>query len=788
MDDDKLKQSDEEKPVSPESEAVSENQPKPEEEAPESEVKTEEETTKQKAPEAAEGEKTEVTEPAAETATEEEKPSEVEKSEEKPVKKPSEEKKEEKPSKKDEKAPPQKIGKEKGKRKSNAKFLVTIGLSLAGLFVAFIVLMVIMISVGGAESPILASIGLNASSIKGFLIAVVNLSFGLLALLFFVLTVVGVFRLLFAKKGDKEAKGKGIKMFLVGVIPLFTVMFVWLFLFNYIGGIEIAAERIKAEIVIVQPTELTGLKAPLEITFSSENVIKSLQNSGLNISGARWDFDGDGVFESVPTDFEISYLYNLRGTYNVGFEVTINGESEPRRFFYSLSIEEALFDAKPSSGTAPLLVQFDASSLIPGRTKVQSLDWDFDEDGVYDLTGKDNLRPRYTFEQIGVYRVHLRIVDENNLVNNYYREIEIIIGDRPLLSAAIEASPGLSGTIPLQIRFDGGKSDSVKGQIVRYEWDFGEGAQVQVGRSVSHVYNNPGFYTVTLKIVEDSGKEATTTVEVEAGTISSAPEARLTTKPVVNADGVIEGELPLKISFDASTSVDDDDDIVDYEWDFGFDGATQIGQKVEFTFDRAGSYTVTLLVRDSKNLESSATLSVVVEEPGVRSVITSDFDEGTAPLVVSFDGSSSSSFKGKIVSYEWDFGDGTPPTITSAQVTHKYSNVGSYSVRLKVVTNQNESATSEKVINVREIPLRACFEPSRRDGEAPLPVTFDTKCSTGAVSTYTWDFGDGKTSTSRKPTHTFENPGTYNVTLEVSDGKSNVSVFSDVVVAQGTLE
>jgi PKD repeat protein len=94
----------------------------------------------------------------------------------------------------------------------------------------------------------------------------------------------------------------------------------------------------------------------------------------------------------------------------------------------------------------------------------------------------------------------------------------------------------------------------------------------------------------------------------------------------------------------------------------------------------------------------------------------------------------------------------------------------------------------EKVIYVREIPLRACFEPSRRSGEAPLAVTFDSKCSTGTVSTYSWDFGDGSDSDSRKPTHTFENPGTYSVTLEVSDDKKNVASFSDVIVAEGALE
>ena len=740
--------------ISPEAEAVAANQPGAEQ----PEEKKEEEVPPEPHEEPVEKEK----HPSAEA----------------PEEKPAEEKKPETP------PPPKKIGKEV-KRKSNVRFLIGIALGLAGLFVLFIVLMVLMVAVGGEASPVLTAFGIEAAEIKSFLLSVINISFGFLSLLFFVIMVIGVFKLLFAKKGDKEAKKRGIKMTLIGLLPLIFIMFIWMLLFNYINRLEIAAERVKAEIVVLEPEVLEDLQAPLQVTFSSENVIKALQAGDFQITGVRWDFDGDGVFETEPTDFDVSYLYNRQGNYNVGLEIDVEAEDEPRQYFYLLSIGEALFGATPSTGTAPLEVQFDAGNLVLEDVKIQSFDWDFDGDGQYDLTGKDNLRPRYTFEQIGVYNVHLRMVDENNVVENYYRDIEIVVSERPLLSAEIEASPSLSGTIPFQIRFDGGESESVKGQIVSYEWDFGDGSQLQVGRTVTHIYNEPGFYTVTLTIQEDTGKEASTTVEVEAKGISVAPEARIKTTPE-DEEGIVSGTLPFNVSFDASVSVDPDEDIVDYEWDI--DGVTKVGQKVDYTFETAGSYTVALLVRDAENNENTTSVAVEVEEPGVRAVIYADPEEGTAPLTVEFDGSESSTFTGNIVSYEWDFGDGSPPTITGATVSHKYNEVGTYTVSLKVVTNENESAEIEKQIFVREIPLRACFTPSRRSGTAPLTVTFDSKCSTGAVSKYSWDFGDGETSESRKPTHTFEYSGTFNVTLEVTDDKNNVNSFSDVIVAEGEVE
>lgn len=688
----------------------------------------------------------------------------------------------------DNKPLPKKLGKESKSRKSNAHFLSYLAFGFIGLFVAFVVLMVLVIGGGGQDSAVLSAFGIDPAGIKDFLLLIVNLSFGLLSLLFFVILVLGIFRLLFAKKTDKEAKRKGVRGLVLGLFPLILMLVIWFFLFTFIARIEIDSERVVAEILLLEPADAEELSAPLEATFSSENVVKALQRSGLTITQVRWDLDGDAVFETEPTEFSISYLYNRRGNINVGLEVFVEGEEQSRRYSFPLAIGEARFSASEDTGTAPLQVQFDANQILPPGAKVNTLDWDFDGDGVYELTGPDNKQPRYTFEQIGTYRVHLRVVDENNIVENYYREIEIVPSDRPLLVAAIEASPGLKGQIPFQVRFDGQKSESIKGQIVGYEWDFGDGSQLQKGRSVTHVYNEPGFYTVSLTVEEDSGERSTNTVEVEVTTISSEPQARITADPSIGDDGILRGFAPFKVMLSAEESLDADGDIVDYEWGLGVDGLTRTGDKVEYTYEEVGDYTLELLVRDAAGQEHLVTQLVLVEEPGAQAAILATPEEGTAPLSVDFDGSTSSAFTGKIVSFEWDFGDGTPPTITGARVTHRYDKVGTYDVKLKVVTNENESAETLKKVFVREIPLKACFESSRTSGPAPLSVTFDAKCSTGAVSSFTWNFGDGDDSEARKPAHTFDSPGTYNVTLEVADDKNNINTFSEVIVVEGSVQ
>lgn len=686
--------------------------------------------------------------------------------------------------------PPKKIGKEK-LEKSKRRFILGCLGGFIFLFVLFIILMVLMISRSGASNPVMQAFGLDPGGVRAFLQGVVGFSFGMLSLLFLVLAVIGLFKYLSAQKTDKEKRGRSIKMTIINTVALVFLVFIWVVLANYIGKIEIAAERVIAEIIVVEPDDISDLTAPLEITFSALNVALALEQADISITNMSWDFDGDGIFETpvIPGEAEITHLYNQRGTYNVGLEVRIAGEEDIREVYNKLIIiETAVFDADPSTGIAPLVVQFDASTII-SKDNVRSLDWDFDGDGVYDIEGPDNMKPRYTFEQIGTYNVSLRAIDKNNNVENYSRNIEIIPSDQPILSAKIDASPGLVGVIPMQIRFSADQSVSLKGTIIKYQWDFGDGSDLQNGKSVSHIYNQPGFYSVSLTVEDSLGNEAETTVEVEAQSVSSVPEAVIDTDPIAEADQPLTGTLPFKVEFDASNSLDADNDIVQYEWDFDDDGTVdQEGKKVTHTFEEAGTYTVRLTVADAEDQTGTTSMQVVVEEPGVLAVITATPEEGTAPLIVQFDGSSSSTYEGNIVSYEWDFGDGSPKTITGAIVSHKYSTIGSYEAKLKVLTNENESASTTKLIYVREIPLKACFEPSRTSGLAPLTVAFDSKCSAGAVAGYQWQFGDGVESISKSPTHTFEFPGTYTTTLEVTDSKNNVSTYQEVIVAEGEVE
>ena len=69
-------------------------------------------------------------------------------------------------------------------------------------------------------------------------------------------------------------------------------------------------------------------------------------------------------------------------------------------------------------------------------------------------------------------------------------------------------------------------------------------------------------------------------------------------------------------------------------------------------------------------------------------------------------------------------------------------------------------------------PLNAAFSPSKTSGVFPLDVNFVDR-STGNVSSWSWDFGDGSTSSDQNPSHTYNDSGRYTVSLTVSDGTNN---------------
>ena len=188
----------------------------------------------------------------------------------------------------------------------------------------------------------------------------------------------------------------------------------------------------------------------------------------------------------------------------------------------------------------------------------------------------------------------------------------------------------------------------------------------------------------------------------------------------------------------------------------------------------------------TKTVESgfSNEISVKITSPVALSAnFTANTTSGVAPLSVAFTPVTT----GVVNAWSWSFGDLNIPVSTSQTPTVVYSTPGIYDVSLTVGdANGNATLSKQGFITVTApvaAPL-ANFSASPKTGNAPLNVAF-TDSSTGNISNWTWNFGDGTTSAVKNPSHTYSAAGVYAVSLTVSgpDGSNTKTISGFVTVA-----
>ncbi|MBC6998001.1 malectin domain-containing carbohydrate-binding protein [Cytophaga sp. FL35] len=138
------------------------------------------------------------------------------------------------------------------------------------------------------------------------------------------------------------------------------------------------------------------------------------------------------------------------------------------------------------------------------------------------------------------------------------------------------------------------------------------------------------------------------------------------------------------------------------------------------------------------------------------------------------------------VSFLWEKVSGPSATLSgedTAQLNLSNLQAGVYVFRLTVTDDENEFSSDQvSVTVVPENGLLAVIDATPNEGEVPLEVTFTGSNSMGEVSSYLWDFKDGQSSTDANPVHTFDNIGTYEVELTVTDMGGNQHT-SQIIIA-----
>jgi len=341
----------------------------------------------------------------------------------------------------------------------------------------------------------------------------------------------------------------------------------------------------------------------------------------------------------------------------------------------------------PYSGTAGIPVQFDGSGSNDTDGTIVAYEWDYGDGS----TGA-GVNPSHVYGSAGTYTVALTVTDNDGGSDTATSTATIAEVPQPQPPVADPNGP-YTGTVGAPVQFDGSGSNDPDGSIVAYDWDFGDG-NTATGVNPVNFYGSAGTYTVSLTVTDTDGLTDTATT---TATIADVPQPL---PPVADPNGPYVGTAGTPVQFDGSGSNDPDGSIVAYEWDFG-DGGTGAGVNPSHVYGSAGNYTVALTVTDTDGLSDTATSTATIADVPQPQPPIADPNgpyTGTVGAPVQFDGSGSNDPDGTIVSYLWDFSDGT--TETGVSPTHTYSSAGTYTVSLTVTDNNGliDTATTTATI------------------------------------------------------------------------------------------
>jgi gliding motility-associated-like protein len=221
-----------------------------------------------------------------------------------------------------------------------------------------------------------------------------------------------------------------------------------------------------------------------------------------------------------------------------------------------------------------------------------------------------------------------------------------------------------------------------------------------------------------------------------------------------------------------------------WRWDFGDpasapDDSSSLKNPTH-QFSGPGTYTVKLVVTSASGCSDSTTQNVTLNPVAVANFTGDSVCFGDSTDFIDM----STIIGGNISGWSWNFGDppsGPNNTSTLQNPAHKYSAPGTYTVSLTAQTLAGCDSTITKTVLVYAAPVPK-FTATKTCIGATTQFTDQSTVSSGTITTWAWNFGDGGTDNTQNPAHTYITTGWFNVKLVVTSSNGCVDSVTEKIM------
>jgi len=401
--------------------------------------------------------------------------------------------------------------------------------------------------------------------------------------------------------------------------------------------------------------------------------------------------------------------------------------------------------------------------------------------------GQGEIHAEHIYQDNRVYEAYLLVRNNHGVYTQ--SNFQVTVNNLP---PVVEVGDDLTAAPGEEITFYGSFREPGELDTHTALWNFGDGETGgEDNLTPSHSYSAPGVYTVTLTVTDDDGGVGSDTLTVTVS--NQVPQISLGGDAQIN-----EGEQLTRSGSFADPGSESWTGEVDYGEGAGFQSLTLNPEK-SFDLDHLylddGNFTVTVQITDELDAVGEASFQVIVNNiaPEVTLSGESSLSEGET-----FTGAGSLIDPGAdswTATVDYDDGQGPEPLVLTEQtftLEHLYPEDGIPAVTVCVTDDDGGEGCAGLTLTVENTPPNVVAGEDMTAETGEVVVFSGSYSDPGVEDTHTisWDFGDGETEGGMlTPTHVYPTPGTYAVTLTVTDDEGAAGSDSlSVVVIQSQPE